>query len=437
LLLVLALASCGGGGGGGASAPPTFTMGGTLSGLVANEQVTLANNGGDALIVSTNGAFTFNTPLAQNSGYAVTVSAQPPGEMCSISAGSGSAVTANVATVVVTCQELPQYAYVVNSGDNSVSQFSISGSGELIPLSAPTVATGNAPQSVTVNSTLRAVYVTSLYDKTVSQYAIQADGTLVPMTPATVQAGYGSTSLGINATGDTAMVANSYDGTVSTYEIQPSGALFYLGTGLIGNSASSYPQDIVFNSAAMLYVVYEQDFTVGQYKQNAEANAQFQWLGYVPTGPAPVAIALDTRLNYAYVANRGDGSISQYDSSAGTLRPLNPAFAYGGGLPDSIAIDSSNSYVYISNAQSGAPDVGAVYQYTISTTGQLVPMATPFVYTGSGPAWITLDPFRRYAYVANSIDGTISEYTIGPDGALLALGTVPAGNSPLSIATTY
>lgn len=426
----MTLASCGGGGGG-ASAPPTFTMGGTMSGLVANEQVTLANNGGDALIVSTNGAFTFKTPLAQDSGYAVTVSAQPPGEMCSVSGGSGSAVSTDVASVVVACQELPQYAYIVNSGDNTVSQFSISGSGELIPLGVPPVATGNAPQSVTVNSALRAVYVTSLYDKTVSQYTIQADGTLTPMTPATVQAGYGSTSLGINATGDTAMVTNFYDGTVSTYEIQPSGALFYQGEGVFAPSASSAPRDVVFNSAAMFYVVYEQDFTVGQYKQGSTG-----WSS-APTGPAPVAIALDTRRYYAYVANDGDGSISQYDSSTGTLRPLDPAFAYGGGLPSSIAIDSSNSYVYISNVQSQAPDVGAVYQYTIGTTGQLVPMATPFVYTGSWPAWITLDPFRRYAYVANKVDGTVSEYTIGPDGALVALGTVPAGNSPLSIATTY
>jgi 6-phosphogluconolactonase len=424
--LTVCIASCGGGSGG-SSMPPTFTVGGTLSGLVPGEQATLDNNGADALIVSTNGAFTFKTPLAQNASYAVTVSAQPPGQMCSVSGASGTGVTVNVATVIVTCQDLPQYAYAVNTDDNTVSQYSISSTGQLTPLSPPTVATGLAPQSVTVNSALHTAYVTNLNDNNISQYAVQANGTLAPMTPATVPAGRGPRALAIDTSSNTAFVVNTYENTLYLYEIRASGVLNpYFNPAPTGSG----PRDVVLNSK-IIFVTNESDFTVSQYQQS-ETGLLLR--NSVRTGASPAGITVCNRFHYTYVANAGDNTISEYDS-AGTLVPLAPAFINGGSQPNSIAVDPSNLYAYVSNAQPGA--AGAVYQYTIGVGGQLIPMANPYVAAGSGPAWITLDQFGRYAYAVNRIDGTISEYTIGADGALTPLGTVPTGNGPLSMTTSY
>ena len=78
--------------------PPTYTIGGTLTGLPSGGLVTLQDNGGDNLNLSANGSFSFATPVG--STYNVTVFDGTA--TCSVSNGSGTA-TANVTNVQVTC----------------------------------------------------------------------------------------------------------------------------------------------------------------------------------------------------------------------------------------------------------------------------------------------------------------------------------------------
>ncbi|WP_447773392.1 hypothetical protein [Variovorax boronicumulans] len=82
----------------------TYTVGGTVTGL-AGGQVTLFNNGGDALTLTSNGAFTFSTAVPYMGSYSVTVGTQPAGQTCSVSNGSGvgSAAIANITNVQVSC----------------------------------------------------------------------------------------------------------------------------------------------------------------------------------------------------------------------------------------------------------------------------------------------------------------------------------------------
>ena len=99
--LALFLASCGGGGGGGGGDVPSYTVGGTVSGLTGS--VTLQNNGGDSQTVSANGAFSFSAAIANAGAYNVTVVNQPVGPKCSVSNGSGTISGANVSNVAVAC----------------------------------------------------------------------------------------------------------------------------------------------------------------------------------------------------------------------------------------------------------------------------------------------------------------------------------------------
>jgi len=82
---------------------PTFTIGGTVSGLNTGVSVTLLDNGGDALTVTANGSFKFKTALASGKTYSVTVGTQPTGETCTVTNGSGTVGTANVTNVAVAC----------------------------------------------------------------------------------------------------------------------------------------------------------------------------------------------------------------------------------------------------------------------------------------------------------------------------------------------
>ena len=82
----------------------TFTVGGTVTGLVATGLI-LQNNGGDDLAISADGAFTFLTALADGASYDVTVLSQPvkPNQTCTVANGTGTVTGANVTNVEVTC----------------------------------------------------------------------------------------------------------------------------------------------------------------------------------------------------------------------------------------------------------------------------------------------------------------------------------------------
>jgi len=88
-------------GGGSTGAPPTYSIGGTVSGLSGTIQ--LQNNAGPALSVSANGAFTFASQLANGTSYSVTIASNPTGQSCIVTNGSGTVTSANVTSVTVTC----------------------------------------------------------------------------------------------------------------------------------------------------------------------------------------------------------------------------------------------------------------------------------------------------------------------------------------------
>ena len=78
-----------------------FTTGGTISGLIGT--VVLQNNGAGNESISSDGAFTFATPVTQGKSYAVTILSQPTDQTCSVGSGSGTMGGTKVTNVVVVC----------------------------------------------------------------------------------------------------------------------------------------------------------------------------------------------------------------------------------------------------------------------------------------------------------------------------------------------
>lgn len=77
------------------------TVGGTITGLSGT--IVLQNNLGDDLTLSSNGTFTFATPVAQGATYMVTILSEPAPQNCTVSNGSGTMGSTNVTNVSVTC----------------------------------------------------------------------------------------------------------------------------------------------------------------------------------------------------------------------------------------------------------------------------------------------------------------------------------------------
>ncbi len=84
-------------------ATDTFTVGGSISGLVGT--VVLQNNGGDNVALSANGNFAFATPIPSGAPYAVSVLTQPgaPSQTCAVTNGTGAVANAKVTNVSVAC----------------------------------------------------------------------------------------------------------------------------------------------------------------------------------------------------------------------------------------------------------------------------------------------------------------------------------------------
>lgn len=82
----------------------TYTVSATVTGLTGGTLV-LQNNNGNDLTITADGAAVFTTPVADTTGYSVTVKTQPAGQVCAATLGSGTIAGANVTTVAVTCQK--------------------------------------------------------------------------------------------------------------------------------------------------------------------------------------------------------------------------------------------------------------------------------------------------------------------------------------------
>jgi hypothetical protein len=112
------------------SSTSAFSVGGAVSGLSGT--VVLQNNGGDSQTLSSNGPFTFSTPVTTGEPYAVTVLTQPADQTCTVSNGSGTIGSSDVTDVGVSC-----------ATNNTIITVSSNG----------TIPVNGAPGSLTVTNT--------------------------------------------------------------------------------------------------------------------------------------------------------------------------------------------------------------------------------------------------------------------------------------------
>jgi 6-phosphogluconolactonase len=328
------------------------------------------------------------------------------GTLTVIAAPVAAGTTPYSITVVPSGLNAGKYAYVANKGDGTipgtVSEYSIT-NGALNPEMA-TINAGLSPYSITVDPSGQYVYVANYGDGTVSEYTIGTGGVLTPnTTAATVAAGTNPVSITVEPLGPYVYVANYGSNTVSQYKI---------------SSADGTLSELAAPVAA---------------------------------GLKPYSVTVDPSGKYAYVVNAMSSNVSQYtigtpsSSTPGALTAMSavPAFtttatatvATTGMNPASVTVDPKGPYAYVANFGDGT-----VSQYTIGTGGALTAMATATVAAGTNPYSVTVDPLGQYVYVANEGGNNVSQYTIGTPssstpGALTAISAVPVFTT-MATATT-
>ncbi len=196
----------------------------------------------------------------------------------------------------------------------------------------------------------------------------------------------------------------------------------------------------------------------------------------VAAGPAVQSIVVHPSGKFLYAANSGEGDISLFTiSSAGVLTEVTPRTKVGAATPTVLAMDPSGSYLYSGNSGSenisafaidsssgslsavpGSPfQIGIsplnlvvsssnLYVTGLGTPGYVeyfslasgVPTFISFVQPGNNPNGLAITPSGSFLYVGNTLDNSISEYSIGSGGALTALNGSPVGetySTPLSL----
>jgi 6-phosphogluconolactonase (cycloisomerase 2 family) len=117
--------------------------------------------------------------------------------------------------------------------------------------------------------------------------------------------------------------------------------------------------------------------------------------------------------------------------SGGLLTPLSGSPYPAGIQPSAIASDASSSYVYATDYANAD-----VLGYTVKS-GNLVPMTTGAGGTnefpaGNEPSSIVVNPTYPFVYVANSLDATVTAYSMS-NGTLTNIGAYTTDREPVAI----
>src|SRR6185312_15462582 len=276
--LSLALGACGGGGGSDLSTPaagtpttptaPTYTIGGTVSGLTAGQTVALQNNGGGTLSVNANGAFTFAAAQQSNTAYSVSVSTEPSARTtCTVSNGAGTVGTGNVTNVGVSCVT-QHFAYVTNINNNKVSLCSVDATTGALSGCASTASGFSTPYGIALSPNGSYAYVESYGGNTVSQCSVNAATGALTNCASTGSGFSGPLGAALSANGSYAYVVNYTSSTVSQCNVSATtGALSHCTrTG----SAFSRPDGVALSAnGSYAYVTNQGSNTVTQCSVNA------------------------------------------------------------------------------------------------------------------------------------------------------------------------
>ena len=84
----------------------TYSIGGSVSGLIEGTEVILQNNASDKLTITANGDFIFSAELSHADTYDVRVLTQPtsPNQICNVTNGAGLIAYENISDIVIICK---------------------------------------------------------------------------------------------------------------------------------------------------------------------------------------------------------------------------------------------------------------------------------------------------------------------------------------------
>jgi 6-phosphogluconolactonase len=321
-----------------------------------------------------------------------------------------------VASLLSACQLVTiDYVYVAASEGNTAGSagqiyaYAVdSESGALRTGQATVSSGGTSPVALAVDSDYYDLYVANAGNNSVVHFSIADTGALSQKESVTLP--QKPVAIAVNP-------ANNYlyviSGTTSATLTE-----YSLSNGTIGNvtateslTLAAYPTDTIIPSAVTV-------LTNG----NAVYVAAYDKSAYNPGG--------------ATTSNANPGWIFGFSvGSSGGLTPVSDSPYQAGVKPSAITNDPTSRFVYATDFASNE-----LVGYAVQSNDSLDFMVNGPFKTGNQPTGIVVDPRGIYIYVCNSLDSTVSAYSIAlPTGtpSTVVNATASAGNStdtePVSI----
>jgi len=136
------------------------------------------------------------------------------------------------------------------------------------------------------------------------------------------------------------------------------------------------------------------------------------------------------------VTEKGTNAIDTFALEDGVAQP-GVSFASSGTTPFGFAFVHSN-IALVSDASGGAAGASAVASYRVDENGNLAVITPALGDTQTAACWVVATRDGKFAYTSNTASGTISSYTVSPDGALellnVAAATLAPGSTPIDMA---
>jgi 6-phosphogluconolactonase (cycloisomerase 2 family) len=343
------------------------------------------------------------------------------------------------AELVTACATLTtDFVFVASSkaaGPNNYGQIDVfeinqqSGVMRQIPTS-PFPSGGRDPVAEAVSSDQFNLYVVNQDDNTIVQFVIGNDGKVYPQNTVNTP---GIFPLAVAVSGTNLYVVDTLQPLPICSPADPcSGSIAVLPITL---GSGSPPSDTLGSPVANGSLTY---WPLCQYGYISAANFTQCASGASSDVITPTAVNVVASGAYVYVtaydstASPNVGYVFAFAAGSGGLTPLNGGVPFSAGThPSAIASDSTGSYVYVADFANSD-----VLGYSVAS-GALTPMTSGANSTnrfpaGDQPSAIVADPKYSFIYVANSLDNTVTAYSLS-SGALTSLGTYATGEQPVAI----
>jgi 6-phosphogluconolactonase (cycloisomerase 2 family) len=317
----------------------------------------------------------------------------------------GSPIAAGVNPVTLVTAPGGLFVYVVNQGDATVQEFAVdTGSGSLSMKNS--YKTGSKPTAAAIDPAGKFLYVTFTYQ---SGYSATNPGpggvNIFPINSDNSLGNSTTVNVGNNPVG---VVASNFNHFVYVVDQEPA-----VGTASPFGTILGFAQD---PSTGALTPTPGTTITT--------VNGKTVATGY-KAGTQPSAIAEDPTARFVYVTDRLTNQLyGNLVQAAGQLVPMpNSPFATGL-LPVAVTIDPRGKYMYVANYNANTVSSYVIDQGTGAATGAV---GSTGVSVGTGPSCVAIDPaLGIYLYTSNNLDNTVTGQELDPhNGTLKGIENTP------------